>query len=400
MMRTLSRRLLPAATLAALCAAVLAIANAENIDPQNDNSQFAWGENVGWINAEPGGNGQSGMQVSGTKITGFMWGENIGWINLHCENNNTCGTAQYGVTNDGFGRLGGFAWGENVGWISFCDQDTPGTCNPSPTYQVVIDPATGLFSGYAWGENIGWISFSDTDPVAYGVKFDDNDGVAPAQDNCDFDSNPAPQTNTDAAPIVTTGAPNDNTVPNGDGFGDVCDEDDDNDLILDVNEAAGCNGGTALDPLNGDTDGDRVRDGAECLMGTNPKDANSKPPQFPAPDGDFDGLSDGQEGAFGSNPGDADTDDDGIPDGLEARGYSTQPFHKNTDGDVGFIPAACDDNIEITSVDGNTTVNSIDLAIIANQFGQTTRPNPDINKNGIVNAQDLGIVAQNFGKTC
>jgi hypothetical protein len=82
------------------------------------------------------------------------------------------------------------------------------------------------------------------------------------------------------------------------------------------------------------------------------------------------------------------------------RGYSTSPTVKNTDGDVGIIPGPCDDNIEITSIDGNTTVNSIDLAIVANQFAQTTRPNPDINKNGIVNAQDLGIVAQNFGKTC
>ena len=30
---------------------------AENIDPDNDDSQYAWAENVGWINAEPGGDG-------------------------------------------------------------------------------------------------------------------------------------------------------------------------------------------------------------------------------------------------------------------------------------------------------------------------------------------------------
>jgi uncharacterized repeat protein (TIGR01451 family) len=35
------------------------------------------------------------------------------------------------------------------------------------------------------------------------------------------------------------------------------------------------------------------------------------------PDADMDGLTDTEEMAFGSNPNDADTDDDGVPDGLE-----------------------------------------------------------------------------------
>ena len=33
---------------------------AENIDPDNDGSQYAWGENVGWMNLEPGGDGGPG----------------------------------------------------------------------------------------------------------------------------------------------------------------------------------------------------------------------------------------------------------------------------------------------------------------------------------------------------
>ena len=37
---------------------------AENIDPFSDGSKYAWGENVGWINAEPCGNGGPG--VTGT----------------------------------------------------------------------------------------------------------------------------------------------------------------------------------------------------------------------------------------------------------------------------------------------------------------------------------------------
>ncbi|MDY6950446.1 MAG: hypothetical protein SWE60_02960, partial [Thermodesulfobacteriota bacterium] len=35
----------------------------ENIDPDNDDSQYAWGENVGWINLEPEGDGGPGVEV-------------------------------------------------------------------------------------------------------------------------------------------------------------------------------------------------------------------------------------------------------------------------------------------------------------------------------------------------
>jgi uncharacterized repeat protein (TIGR01451 family) len=131
---------------------------AENIDPQNNDSQFAWGENVGWINAEPDGDGGPGVEVQIDKLTGYMWGENTGWISLSCENEATCLTLDYGVTNDGVGNLGGFAWGENIGWINFscANNSTCGTAN----YGVTIDPDDGEFSGYAWSENVGWISFS------------------------------------------------------------------------------------------------------------------------------------------------------------------------------------------------------------------------------------------------
>ena len=52
----------------------------ENIDPYNESSQYAWAENVGWLNFKP--NQGSGVQVSGDKVEGFVWAENIGWINL------------------------------------------------------------------------------------------------------------------------------------------------------------------------------------------------------------------------------------------------------------------------------------------------------------------------------
>lgn len=134
-------------------------AAAENIDPANNNSQFAFGENAGWLNAQPNGDGQDGLQVSDSALSGWMWGENVGWISLSCSNTASCGTGSYGVSNDACGHLAGHAWAENVGWINF----SPATAG------VTIDPTTGDFSGSAWGENIGWITFASTGAHPYKV---------------------------------------------------------------------------------------------------------------------------------------------------------------------------------------------------------------------------------------
>ena len=153
-------------TAAVLCT-VLASATlfAENIDPYDSNSQFAYGENVGWMNFEP--NTGDGVQVAPDKLTGYVWAENIGWISMSCENTSSCGTVSFGVTNDGNGNLGGYAWAENVGWISFsCDNTS--SCGTAD-YGVTID-ADGNFDGWAYGENIGWIHLASTSPVAYKVQ--------------------------------------------------------------------------------------------------------------------------------------------------------------------------------------------------------------------------------------
>ena len=123
--------------------ALASVASAGNIDPYEDDSQYAYGENVGWLNFEPSeGNG---VHVSETQLTGYVWAENIGWINLWPENYG-------GVVNDGAGNLSGYAWGENVGWINF-----------NPSYGGVTIDAGGSFDGWAWGENIGWINFQSAD---------------------------------------------------------------------------------------------------------------------------------------------------------------------------------------------------------------------------------------------
>ena len=130
----------------------------ENIDPYDDGSQYGYGENVGWLNFEP--NTGDGVQVGSDKLVGWVWAENIGWVSLSCENTSSCGTVDYGVTNDGNGNLSGYAWAENVGWISFsCDNTS--SCG-AVDYGVTID-GDGAFDGNAWAENIGWISLDSAE---------------------------------------------------------------------------------------------------------------------------------------------------------------------------------------------------------------------------------------------
>lgn len=111
--------------------------------------KYAWGENVGWINAS---STHESLTLSQDGLTGYAWGENIGWIKFDYDGVagalNTTAT-NWGVTHDGNGNLGGYAWGENVGWINF----------NSTHEQVTVNLNTGDFSGYGWGENIGWINF-------------------------------------------------------------------------------------------------------------------------------------------------------------------------------------------------------------------------------------------------
>ena len=152
----------PGWALLAACLGATTGALAENVDPLDDGSQFAYAENVGWLNAEPSGPGGPGLEVGDLELTGWLWGENVGWISLSCENTSSCATVAYGVVNDGEGVLSGYAWGENTGWINFA---------PS-TSGVTIDTVTGSFGGRAWGENVGWITFASTGPVAYKVQTD------------------------------------------------------------------------------------------------------------------------------------------------------------------------------------------------------------------------------------
>lgn len=145
-----------------------AVVLAENIDPDNDGSQYAYAENAGWMNAEPSGDGGPGLEVGDFTLTGWMWGENTGWISLSCQNTVSCGAVNYGVTNNGDGILSGSAWSEKEGWVSFSCANSA-SCGAA-SYGVTIGPFTGIFSGRAWAENIGWITFASPGPNPFGVK--------------------------------------------------------------------------------------------------------------------------------------------------------------------------------------------------------------------------------------
>jgi hypothetical protein len=202
-----------------------------------------------------------------------------------------------------------------------------------------------------------------------------------------------PQDNSDAlpydAPPAGSSASDDVTVPAADAQGDACDDDDDNDWLDDADEAAGCNGSGPLDPLVSDADGDRVLDGAECILGSNPTNAASKPGPRPG-DTDGDGLGAADEPLFGGTEGDSDSDDDTQPDGREAKGYGSSLSLKDTDFD-----GVCDAR-EMASVNGDTVVNNSDLLGVALHF--PTQPAGyhfvyDTTRDGVTNNSDLLFVA-------
>ena len=118
---------------------------------------YAYGANVGWINAR--GDVANGAVLGQYCCSGWMWGANIGWISLGAgtpANGYAYGNAaanDYGVNHDGAGALSGYAWAPNIGWIAF--EQTRG--------QPRVDLLSGDLSGAAWSGNVGWISLNNTD---------------------------------------------------------------------------------------------------------------------------------------------------------------------------------------------------------------------------------------------
>jgi Thrombospondin type 3 repeat len=253
-------------------------------------------------------------------------------------------------------------------------------------------------------------------PTPSGADYD-GDGVIDVLDNCPTYPNPS-QANSDALPIdngpLIAGL--DYTIPNQDGLGDACDIDDDNDQWPDIFEAIGCGSGptdrggdasyddnqdgNAVPPMgtdliddgpSWDTDGDTVLDGLECLMGSDPRNVASRPPGNPAGDMDSDGLPANIEEALGCSDANPDSDGDGIPDGVEVRGWGTSCLSNDTDAD------GCQDWIEIVDINGDGNANIFDAWWVARMAFGVVAPNQalDINKDGVLNVLDAYLATVN-----
>jgi hypothetical protein len=332
------------------CSAVYA----ENIDPNDDGSQYAYGVNVGWLNAEPDGDGGPGVEVSDFELTGYIWAENIGWVSLSCENTSSCGDVSYGVTNDGMGNLSGYGWAENAGWISFSCENT-GSCYTAVDYGVTIDPATGEFSGHAWGENIGWITFRSTGAVAFGVTTSwgsdaDGDGVPDHEDNCPDTPNPGQEDS------------------DGDTFGDACDN-----CPSDPNktEPGICGCGVA------DTDSDN--DGTPDCNDNCPSDPNKTEP-----------------GICGCGVADTDSDNDGTPD--------CNDNCPNSDLSATVIIDACDSGVANTFLSPGCTISDsiAECAAGARNHGEfmscIAKLTNELKKAGVITGQEKGAIQRCAGQ--
>lgn len=158
-----------AGPLLALAAVVLGAGSAgaqvtidETVNPDDDGSRWAWSENLGWLNAEPDGDGGPGLETRFEEVHGWMWSENAGWISAHCENTGSCGNVDYGIEvvtliEEDRVELRSWAWSENAGWMALACEAT-GSCG-SADYGVDIEVGTGVLRGWAWSENGGWVSF-------------------------------------------------------------------------------------------------------------------------------------------------------------------------------------------------------------------------------------------------
>jgi hypothetical protein len=260
------------------------------------------------------------------------------------------------------------------------------SCGPTLEEAMACLPATiNVVPPSCAGPDVDCDGFTDVPPAGHDAPANTDIGF----DNCIGVANPG-QANSDGNFIdMTPPKPaDDRTWPRSDGAGDACDEDDDNDGLPDISEPAGCNGSGPLDRTLRDSDGDRALDGVECALGTHPGNPASRP-----------SVADCRAAA-GAPSSMTDTDGDRVRDYVEVCFYNTDKAVTNTDGD------GCTDGRELGTVDGNSTVNSADLGLVASAFGSYMTPPPagdawrvnaDLDKNGVVNAADLGLVAAVFG---
>jgi prepilin-type N-terminal cleavage/methylation domain-containing protein len=118
------------------------------------------------------------ISTAGGNVSNYAWSENVGWINFSCGNIGNCDSVNYGVSVDqDTGLFSGYAWGENVGWISFETSDLSGC--PSGVCEARITGSSYPKTATGWGRILStssWISLSGTaqDESPYSVQLASN----------------------------------------------------------------------------------------------------------------------------------------------------------------------------------------------------------------------------------
>lgn len=156
-------------------------------------NHFAYGANVGWLEAR--GDVTNGAVMGEYVCSGFIYGANIGWINLGTGlptngiQYRNLSTNDFGVNLDSAGNLSGYAWGANIGWIVFTNGSAAGPLSAADSPKV--DMSNGRLSGYAYSANCGWITLSNntarvqTDKILAGADLN-NDGIPDAWEYQNF----------------------------------------------------------------------------------------------------------------------------------------------------------------------------------------------------------------------
>ena len=130
--------------------------NLDGDPPFGTSKHFAWAQNAGWVNGQPFGYTDTGVEVTSLTVSGIAWAQNLGWVqfgdgtpNSGLRYSNTSATDCGVNIVDWRGNLGGYAWSQNAGWINF------GWAAANDTNRPRFNFSTHAFEGYAWAQHLG-----------------------------------------------------------------------------------------------------------------------------------------------------------------------------------------------------------------------------------------------------